>query len=206
MLVLLGGVRFRGAGGEHLVGEAGGVGGVPALPAGRFRAEAGAAFWGTGYLAWFEAGARRKSRPGGNRLGLCRGWDGGRLPRVGRVGGPSCCGSLTVGEVSFGWAWPSSRVRCDEGGHSGRFRLGGLGLVQSRCDDDWGDGPSVDGRQDAGPGFRPVDVVMARCRVRPQSPGPVPAAPGSPGRADGRGPSGRCAGRCPGRCPEWAAP
>ena len=30
-----------------------------------------AAFWGTGYLGLFEAGARRESRPGGNRLGPC---------------------------------------------------------------------------------------------------------------------------------------
>ena len=74
-------------------------------------------------LGWFEAGACRTSRPGGNRLGLCRGWDGGRLPRAGRVGGHSRCGSLTVGEVSFGGVWPGSRVRYDEGGHSGRFRL-----------------------------------------------------------------------------------
>ena len=83
-------------------------------------------------LGWYGARARRKSRPGGNRLGASRGWDGGRLPRAGRVGGPSRCGSLTVREVSFGGVWPGSRIRYDEGGHSGRFRLGGLGLVQSR--------------------------------------------------------------------------
>ena len=34
------------------------------------------------------------------------------------------CGSLTGREVSFGGAWPGSRVRYDEGDHSGRFRLG----------------------------------------------------------------------------------
>ena len=99
--------------------------------------------------------------------------------------------------MSFGGAWPGSRIRYDEGGHSGRFRLGGLGLVQSRRDDDRGDGPFGDGRQDAGPGFRPVDVVMVRCRVRPQPPRPGPATRGSPGPVDGRGPSESCAGRCP---------
>ena len=66
------------------------------------------------------------------------------------VGGPSRCGSLTIGEVSFGGAWPGSRIRYDEGGHSGRFRLGRLDLVQSRRDDGRGDGSSGDGRQDAG--------------------------------------------------------
>ena len=100
-------------------------------------------------LGWYGARARRKSLPGRNRLGPCWGWDGGRLPRAGRVGGPSRCGSLTVREVSFGGVWPSSRVRYDEGGRSGRFRLGGLGLVQSRRDDDRGDVPFGDGRQDA---------------------------------------------------------
>ena len=66
------------------------------------------------------------------------------------VGGAGRCWSLTVGEVSFGGVWPSSRILYDEGGHSGRFRLGRLGLVQPRRDDDWGDGPFGDGRQDAG--------------------------------------------------------
>ena len=134
-------------------------------------------------LGWFGTGARRESRPGGNRLGPCRGWDG-------------------VREVSFGGAWPGSRIRYDEGGHSGRFRLGGLGLVQSRRDDDRGDGPFGDGRQDAGPGFRPVDVVMVRCRVRPQSPRPGPATRGSPGPVGGHGPNGSCAERFP----TWTAP
>ena len=32
-------------------------------------------------LGWYEAGARREPRPGGNRLGPSRGWDGGRLPQ-----------------------------------------------------------------------------------------------------------------------------
>ena len=68
------------------MGEAGEFGGMPVsgqtLLAGRCWAEAGAAFWGTGYLGWFEAGARRESRPGGNRLGASRGWDGGRLPQA----------------------------------------------------------------------------------------------------------------------------
>ena len=107
------------------------------------------------YLAggWFEAGARRESLPGSNRLGRCRGWDGGRLPRVGRVGGPSSRGSLTVGEVSVGGVWPGSRIRYDEGGHSGRFRLGRSGLVQSRRDDDRGDVPFGDGRQEPGRAF-----------------------------------------------------
>ena len=117
--------------------------------------------------------------------------------RGGRVGGVGRCGSLTVGEVSFGGAWPGSRVRYDEGGHYGRFRLGRSGRVWSRRDDGRGDGPSGDGRQDAGPGFRPVDVVMVRCRVWPQSPRPGPATRGSPGPVDGRGPSENCAGRSP---------
>ena len=64
--------------------------------------------------------------------------------------------------MSFGGAWPGSRIRHDEGGHSRCFRLGRLGLVQPRPDDDRGDGPFGDGRQDAGPGFRPVDVVLVR--------------------------------------------
>ena len=148
-------------------------------------------------LGWYGARARRKSLPGGNRLGPCRGWDGGRLPRAGRVGGPSRCGSLTVREVSFGGAWPGSRVRYDEGGHPVRFRLGRLGLVQSRRDYGRGDGPFGDGRRGAGPGFRPVDVVMARRRVWPQPPRPGPATRGSPGPAGGHGPTGSCAGTSP---------
>ena len=108
---------------------------------------------------------------------------------AGRVGGPSRCGGLTVREVSFGGVWPSSRVRYAEGGHSGRFRLGRLGLVQSRRDDDRGDGPFGDGRQDAGPGFRPVDVVMVRGRVRRRPSRRGPAARGSPGPVGGRGPT-----------------
>ena len=143
-------VRFRGAGGEHLVGEAGEFGGAPrvsgrTLPGRRWRRVLRDRVSG-----WFEAGARRESRPGGNRMGPCRGWDGGTLPRAGLVGGLSCRGSLTVGEVSSGGAWPGSRIRYDEGGHSGRFRLGRSGLVQSRCDEDRGDGPFGDGRRDAG--------------------------------------------------------
>ena len=100
---------------------------------------------------------------GGFPAGPCCGWDGGRLPRAGRVGGASRCGSLTVREVSFGGAWPGSRIRYDEGGHAHRFRLGCLGRVQSRRDDDGGDCPFGDVRQDAGPGFCPVDVALVRC-------------------------------------------
>ena len=44
----------------------------------------------------------------------------GRLPRTDRFGGTSRCGSLTVRDVSFGGAWPGSRIRYDEGGHSRR--------------------------------------------------------------------------------------
>ena len=86
----------------------------------------------------------------------------GRLPRTDRFGGTSRCGSLTVRDVSFGGAWPGSRIRYDEGGHSRRFRLGRLGRVQPRRDDDRGDGPFGDGRQYPGPGFCPVDVVPVR--------------------------------------------
>ena len=86
----------------------------------------------------------------------------GRLPRADRFGGTSRCGSLTVRDVSFGGAWPCSRIRYDEGGHSRRFRLGRLGRVQLGRDDDRGDGPFGDGREYAGPGFRPVDVVPVR--------------------------------------------
>ena len=88
------------------------------------------------------------------------GWE--RLPRTDLFGGTSRCGSLTVRDVSFGGAWPGSRIGHDEGGHSLRFRLGRLGRVQPRRDDDRGDGPFGDGRQYAGPGFRPVDVVPVR--------------------------------------------
>ena len=101
-------------------------------------------------LGWFEAGARRESRPGGNRLVQCWGWYGGRLLRAVWVGGPSCCGSLAVGEVSFGGVSPGSGIRCDEGGHFGRFRLGRSGLVRSRRDEGRCDGPFVDGRRDDG--------------------------------------------------------
>ena len=90
---------------------------------------------------------------------LCRSW---RRVLGDRVSGVVLGGSLTVREVSFGGAWPGSRIRCDEGGHSGRFRLGRSGRVWSRRGDDRGDGPFGDGRQDAGPGFRPVDVVLVR--------------------------------------------
>ena len=41
---------------------------------------------------------------------------------------------------------------------------------------------------------------VAGSRPRPATPGP--ATRGSPGRVDGRGPTGSCAGRCPG----WMAP
>ena len=73
--------------------------------------------------------------------------------------GPS---ALTVRDVSFGGAWPCSRIGYDEGGHSRRFRLRRLGRVQPGRDDDRRDGPFGDGRQCAGPGFRPVDVVPVR--------------------------------------------
>ena len=85
-------------------------------------------------LGWYEARARRESPPGGNWLGPSRGWDGGRLPRAAGWRTQLLRG-LSVREVSFGGVWPGSRIRRDEGGHSGRFRLGRLGRVQSRRDD-----------------------------------------------------------------------
>ena len=184
------GVRFRDAGGEHLVGESGEFGGAPALLAGRCWPDAGTCFEGRG-TGWYEAGARRESPPGGNWLGPSRGWDGGRLPRAAGWRTQLLRG-LSVREVSFGGVWPSSRIRYDEGGRSGRFRLGRLGrsgLGRSRRDEGRCDGPFVDGRQDAGPDFRPVDVVMVRRRVLPQPSRPGPATRGSPGPAGGRGPT-----------------
>ncbi len=85
---------------------------------------------GPGILGWFEAGACRKCAGLGQPVGAMPGLGWSQAP-AGRVGGHSCCGGLTVGEVSFGGAWPGSRIRRDEGGHSGRFRLGRLGRVQS---------------------------------------------------------------------------
>ena len=60
------------------MGEAGGSGGAPAFLARSWRR-----VLRDRVLGWFEAGARRESRPGDNLLGLCRGWDGVRLPRAG---------------------------------------------------------------------------------------------------------------------------
>ena len=104
-----------------------------------------------GPVIW--GGFRRE--PAGNRGLGTTGWGHAGVGMEecsagGRVRGASRCGSLTVGEVSSGGAWPGSRVRYDEGGHSGRFRLGRLGLVQSRRYDGRGDGPFCDGRQDVG--------------------------------------------------------
>ena len=96
-----------------------------------------------------------RREPAGNRGLGAAGWGHAGVgmeegSRGWPVGGPSRCGSLTVREVSFGGVWPGSRIRYDEGGHSGCFRLGRSGLVQSRRDDDRGDVPFGDSRQDAG--------------------------------------------------------
>ena len=47
-----------------------------------------------------------------------------------------------------------------------------------------------------------VDGERRIAGSRPQRPRPGPATRGSPGRVDGRGPTGSCAGKCPG----WMAP
>ena len=47
-----------------------------------------------------------------------------------------------------------------------------------------------------------VNGQGARRRFPPRPATPGPATRGSPGRVDGRGPTGSCAGRCPG----WMAP
>ena len=97
-------------------------------------------------------GLRRE--PAGNRGLGATGWGHAGVGMESGSRGPGWRTQLlrgpTVGEVSFGGAWPGSRIRRDEGGHSGRFRLGGLGLVQSRRGDDPGDGPFGHDRQDAG--------------------------------------------------------
>ena len=113
------------------MGEAGEFGGAPALLAGRCGPDAGPCFEGPGTGVVWGAGLQEIAA-WGQPVGAIPGWDGRRLPRAGRVGVVGRPRSLTVREVSFGGVWPSSRVRYDEGGHSGRFRLGGLGLVQSR--------------------------------------------------------------------------
>ena len=141
------GVRFRSAGGSILwvkKGRRGACASGRTLRARRCGPDAAPCFEGSGI--W--GGLRRE--PAGNRGLGATGWgyagvgmEEGRLPRSGRVGGVGRCGSLAVRDVSFGGAWPGSRVRYDEGGRSGRFRLGGLGLVQSRRDDGRVTAPSV---------------------------------------------------------------
>ena len=44
-------------------------------------------------LGWYEAGARRESPPGGNRLGASWGWDGGTLLRAGGLEEPAARGA-----------------------------------------------------------------------------------------------------------------
>ncbi len=91
-------------------------------------------------------------------------WSTPMRPAGGRTESTAAFGpsALTVRDVSFGGAWPCSRIGYDEGGHSRPFRLRRLGRVHPGRDDDRGDGPFGDGPQYAGPGFRPVDVVPVR--------------------------------------------